>query len=95
MELENIHIFEQKKVRTMWDEEKQEWFFSIVDVCAILTDQDDYDLAKNYWKVLKHRLIKEGNESVTKCNQLKLADYITLNVPPRAFSNVPLQIWSL
>ena len=72
MELENIHIFEQKKVRTMWDEEKQEWFFSIVDVCAVLTDQDDYDLAKNYWKVLKHRLIKEGNESVTKCNQLKL-----------------------
>ena len=73
MELENTHIFEQKKVRTMWDEEKQEWFFSIVDVCAVLTDQDDYDLAKNYWKVLKHRLIKEGNESVTKCNQLKLA----------------------
>ena len=73
MELENIHIFEQKKGRTMWDEEKQEWFFSIVDVCAVLTDQDDYDLAKNYWKVLKHRLIKEGNESVTKCNQLKLA----------------------
>ena len=66
MELENIHIFEQKKVRTAWDEEKQEWFFSIVDVCAVLTDQDDYDLAKNYWKVLKHRLIKEGNESVTK-----------------------------
>ena len=65
MELENIHIFEQKKVRTRWDEEKQEWFFSIVDVCAVLTDQDDYDLAKNYWKVLKHRLIKEGNESVT------------------------------
>ena len=56
----------------MWDEEKQEWFFSIVDVCAVLTDQDNYDLAKNYWKVLKHRLIKEGNESVTKCNQLKL-----------------------
>ena len=73
MEMENIHIFEQKKVRTTWDEEKQEWFFSIVDVCAVLTDQDDYDLAKNYWKVLKHRLIKEGNESVTKCNQLKLA----------------------
>ena len=72
MNLENIHIFEQKKVRTIWDEEKQDWFFSIVDVCAVLTDQDDYNLAKNYWKVLKHRLIKEGNESVTKCNQLKL-----------------------
>lgn len=72
MNLENIHIFEQKKVRTIWDEEKQDWFFSIVDVCAVLTEQDDYNLAKNYWKVLKHRLIKEGNESVTKCNQLKL-----------------------
>ena len=63
---------------TMWDEEKQEWFFSIVDVCAVLTDQDDYDLAKNYWKVLKHRLIKEGNESVTKCNQLKSARNVIL-----------------
>ena len=62
----------------MWDEEKQEWFFSIVDVCAVLTDQDDYDLAKNYWKVLKHRLIKEGNESVTKCNQLKSARNVIL-----------------
>lgn len=72
MNLENIHIFEQKKVRTIWDEEKQDWFFSIVDVCAVLTEQDDYNLAKNYWKVLKHRLTKEGNESVTKCNQLKL-----------------------
>ena len=72
MNLENIHIFEQKKVRTIWNEEKQDWFFSIVDVCAVLTEQDDYNLAKNYWKVLKHRLIKEGNESVTKCNQLKL-----------------------
>ena len=72
MELENIHIFEHKKVRTAWDEEKQEWFFSIIDVCAVLTEQDDYNRAKNYWKVLKHRLIKEGNESVTKCNQLKL-----------------------
>ena len=71
-ELEKIQQFEQKKIRTAWDEEKQEWFFSIVDVCGILTEQPDYDLAKNYWKVLKHRHIKEGNESVTKCNQLKL-----------------------
>ena len=71
-EIEKIQLFEQKKIRTIWDEEKQDWYFSIVDVCAILTDQPNYDLAKNYWKVLKHRLIKEGNESVTKCNQLKL-----------------------
>ena len=65
-------LFEEKKVRTVWDDEQEKWYFSIVDVCGILTDQPDYDLAKNYWKVLKFRLIKEGNESVTKCNQLKL-----------------------
>ena len=53
-------------------EEKQKWFFSIVDVCGVLTDQPDYDGAKNYWKVLKHRMKKEGNESVTNCNQLKM-----------------------
>ena len=67
-----IQLFEDKQVRTVWDDELQKWFFSIVDVCGILTEQPDYDHAKNYWKVLKHRLIKEGNESVTKCNQLKL-----------------------
>lgn len=67
-----IQIFEDKRVRTVWDDELEEWYFSIVDVCGVLTDQPDYDLAKNYWKVLKFRLKKEGNESVTKCNQLKL-----------------------
>jgi len=67
-----IQIFEDKRVRTVWDDEQEKWFFSIVDVCGVLTDQPDYDLAKNYWKVLKFRLKKEGNESVTKCNQLKL-----------------------
>ena len=67
-----IQIFEDKRVRTVWDDEKEKWFFSIVDVCGVLTDQQDYDLAKNYWKVLKFRLKREGNESVTKCNQLKL-----------------------
>lgn len=67
-----IQLFEDRKVRTVWDEEQQKWFFSIVDVCGILTDQPDYDHAKNYWKVLKFRLVKEGNESVTGCNQLKM-----------------------
>ena len=67
-----IQLFEDKQVRTVWDDEQQKWFFSIVDVCGVLTEQPDYDHAKNYWKVLKHRLIKEGNESVTNCNQLKL-----------------------
>ena len=67
-----IQIFGDKKVRSVWDEEQEKWFFSIVDVCSVLTDQIDYDHAKNYWKVLKFRLIKEGNESVTNCNQLKM-----------------------
>ena len=71
-DIEKIQLFEQKKIRTAWDEDKQEWFFSIVDVCCVLTEQPDYDHAKNYWKVLKFRLIKEGNESVTNCNQLKM-----------------------
>jgi prophage antirepressor-like protein len=69
---QQIQLFEEKKVRTAWDDQEEKWYFSIVDVCGVLTDQPDYDLAKNYWKVLKFRLKKEGNESVTKCNQLKL-----------------------
>jgi hypothetical protein len=71
-DIEKIQWFEQKKIRTAWDEEKQEWFFSIVDVCGILTDQPTHERARNYWKVLKNRLVKEGCEVVTKCNQLKL-----------------------
>lgn len=69
---EALKIFEDKNVRVVWDDEQEEWYFSVVDVCGVLTDQPDYDHAKNYWKVLKFRLIKEGNESVTNCNQLKL-----------------------
>ena len=69
---EALQLFQQQKVRTVWDDVEEKWYFSIVDVCGILTDQPDYDHAKNYWKVLKFRLVKEGNESVTKCNQLKL-----------------------
>ena len=69
---EQLKIFENQKVRTAWDDQEEKWYFSIVDVCRVLTDQPDYDHAKNYWKVLKFRLLKEGNESVTNCNQLKL-----------------------
>ena len=69
---EQLKIFENQKVRTAWDDQEEKWYFSIVDVCGVLTDQPDYDHAKNYWKVLKFRLQKEGNESVTNCNQLKL-----------------------
>lgn len=67
-----IKIFEDKKVRTLWDAEQEKWYLSIVDVIAILTDQNDFQGARNYWKVLKHRLVKEGNETVTNCNRLKL-----------------------
>ena len=70
---EVLKLFEERNVRVVWDDETEKWYFSVVDVCGVLTDQPDYDLAKNYWKVLKHRLIKEGNESVTNCNQLKMA----------------------
>ena len=64
-----IQIFEDKKIRTAWDEEKEEWYFSVVDVVGVLTDSPN---PNNYWKVLKKRLKDEGNESVTNCNQLKL-----------------------
>ena len=64
-----IKLFEQQKVRTHWDEKEEKWYFSVVDVVGILTDSPN---PRNYWKVLKHRLTKEGNESVTNCNQLKL-----------------------
>lgn len=70
---QKIQLFEDKKVRTAWDDQEEKWYFSIVDVCGVLTEQPDYDGAKNYWKVLKFRLKEEGNESVTKCNQLKMA----------------------
>lgn len=67
-----IQLFEQKKVRTVWDEEQEKWYFSIIDVVGVLTDQPDYQASRNYWKVLKFRLIKEGNQTVTDCNQLKM-----------------------
>ena len=70
--MDKIKLFEDKKVRVSWNDEEEDWYFSVVDVVGILTEQADYDGAKNYWKVLKHRLIKEGNELVTNCNQLKM-----------------------
>ena len=69
---DKIQLFEDKRIRTAWDEEKEEWYFSIVDVVAVLTDQPDYQAARNYWKVTKKRLKDEGNETVTSCNQLKM-----------------------
>lgn len=66
---EALQIFENRKVRTIWDDEREEWYFSVVDVIAVLTDSAD---PANYWKVLKNRLKKEGNETVTNCNRLKI-----------------------
>jgi len=67
-----LQLFEEQSVRTHWDEEQEKWFFSLIDVIAILTDQQDYLTARKYWNKLKERLKKEGNETVTKCHQLKM-----------------------
>lgn len=64
-----IKLFEQKQVRSIWNEKEAKWYFSIVDVVGVLTDSPN---PNNYWKVLKHRLNKEGSQLVTNCNQLKL-----------------------
>lgn len=64
-----IKLFEQKQIRSVWSEEDEKWYFSIVDVVGVLSDSEN---ANNYWKVLKNRLKKEGSELVTICNQLKL-----------------------
>lgn len=67
-----IQLFETKKIRTVWDDEKEKWYFSVVDVVGVLTEQPTIDRAKKYWSVLKVRLKKEGFETTTNCSQLKL-----------------------
>jgi len=67
-----IAVFKGRKIRRQWNEKTQKWLFSVVDIIQALVNQPKYQLARNYWKVLKNRLNKEGNQSVTKCNQLKL-----------------------
>ena len=64
-----IKLFESKKVRTLWDKETEEWYFSVIDIVDVLTDSVN---PNNYWKVLKNRLKKEGSQLVTNCNQLKM-----------------------
>ena len=69
---DKIQLFEDKRIRTAWNEEKEEWYFSIVDVVAVLTDQPDQRHAAKYWSVLKTRLKQEGSELPTNCSQLKM-----------------------
>ena len=64
-----VKLFDDRKVRTIWNEDEGKWYFSIVDVVTVLTDSDN---PQTYWRVLKNRLKKEGNETVTNCNALKL-----------------------
>jgi hypothetical protein len=98
MESEKLQLFENQIVRTAWDEEHEEWYFAIVDVVGVLTEADSYEAARNYWKVTKHRLIKEGNELVTNCNRLKLkaadgkrrfTDVATTEVLLRIIQSIP------
>ena len=65
-------LFEDYQIRRVYDEDAEKWWFSVVDIMQVLTQQPDYQAARNYWKVLKNRLSKEGNQSVTNCNRLKL-----------------------
>ncbi|MBI4744568.1 MAG: hypothetical protein HY776_07100 [Actinobacteria bacterium] len=68
----SLAVFENYKIRRHYDEEKETWYFSVVDILQVLIQQPDYQAARNYWKVLKNHLKKEGSESVTKCNRLKM-----------------------
>jgi hypothetical protein len=68
----SLAIFENFKIRRLYDEKTETWYFSVVDIIAALIDQKDFQAARNYWKVLKNRLKAEGSETVTKCNRLKM-----------------------
>lgn len=66
---QTIQLFEEKRVRTVWDDEQEKWYFSVVDVVGVLTESDN---PRKYWSVLKTRLKKEGNETATNCSRLKM-----------------------
>ncbi len=72
MTMQELKVFEEKQVRTVWDEVQEKWYFSIVDVVNVLTESKDYLTARKYWNKLKQRLLLEGNETVTNCHQLKM-----------------------
>ena len=74
----DLILFEDYKVRRLYDEATETWYFSVIDIVQILTQQPDFQAARNYWKVLKIRLNKEGSQSVTKCNRLPLRSKVLL-----------------
>ena len=79
MKTNSFSFWKIRRFVTAWDEENEEWYFSVVDVVSVLTDAKDYDTARNYWKVTKKRLKDEGSQLVTDCNQLKLKSPRTVN----------------
>ena len=64
-----LKLFENKKIRYVWNDEEEDWYFSVVDIVEVLAESKDYQTARNYWKVLKTRLKSEGSELVTNCNR--------------------------
>ena len=73
----SIRFFDDREVRAVWDEENSKWYFSVLDIVAVLTDQNDYTKNRNYWKYLKSKLKKENSQVVSATNQLK---FLALNV---------------
>ncbi|MEK9179189.1 MAG: Bro-N domain-containing protein, partial [Patescibacteria group bacterium] len=72
MSVRGFAIFQGNKIRRLWNEKEEKWYFSVVDVVAVLTDQSDFTTARKYWNKLAERLRIEGSEVVTKCHQLKM-----------------------
>ncbi len=72
LQSDKIQLFEDQSIRTAWDDEQEQWYFSIVDIVRVLTDQPDFNTARKYWNKLKQRLSDEGSELVTYCHQLKM-----------------------
>ncbi|MGA3143714.1 MAG: hypothetical protein ABSF10_11955 [Verrucomicrobiota bacterium] len=77
----DLAIFEGHRIRRLYDEKTETWFFSVVDIIQVLTQQADYQTARKYWNKLKERLGKEGSQSVTNCHQLKLGDESRVWIP--------------
>ena len=88
---ESLQLFEEKKVRTVWDDKEEKWYFSIVDLCGVLTEQPDTEHARNYWKVLKHRLVKEGKLRMTDVADTEQLFRIIQSIPSSKAE--PFKVW--